>query len=275
MSFFARLSNGWEIARTSFRVLNAHKELIVFPILSGISILLVAGSFFAGFLSHADWDAANISIGRTAMYLLVFAFYIVNYFIVVFFNMALMHCAKLYFDGEEVTVAKGLQFSMSRLGAIFSWAVFAATVGIILKMAQDNMGWVGRLIISFVGFAWSVATFFVIPVIAYENVGPYEAVQHSARLMKEKWGESIGANFSIGLVGLVVFIPLAFCAMAVSALINEFAGIAIFVAGTLLIVAVSSALHSIFISAVYNHINGNLNDHFNKQMLDGLFTEKN
>jgi len=47
--------------------------------------------------------------------------------------MALIHCTRMYFKGEEVSVKAGLQFSLSRIGAIFSWAVFAATVGLILK----------------------------------------------------------------------------------------------------------------------------------------------
>ncbi len=276
MGFFTRLSNGWEIAMTSMKVLNANKQLIIFPILSGISLLLVIGSFVVPFLAIHGWDvkAVDINGNRAVMYLWTFVFYIVNYFIVVFFNMALMHCARLYFEGEEVTVNKGLRFSVSRVGAIFAWAVFAATIGTLLKMIQDNLGWLGKILISLVGFLWSIATFFVIPIIAYENVGPYDALQKSAGMMKEKWGETIGANFSIGLVNMVAVVPLAIVAFAVGAMSNIIIGGGVFVLGMVLIFAISSALHSIFISAVYNNINGNLNDHFNQQMLDGLFVQK-
>ncbi len=275
MGFYNRVSNGWEVAKTSFQVLRAHKELIVFPILSAISILLVLGSFCTLTLYSAGWNVDNLQLNnRALLYLCIFLFYIVNYFIVVFFNMALMHCAKLYFDGEEVTVAKGLSFSLSRIKAILSWAVFAATVGVILKIAQDNLGWIGRMIISFVGIVWSVATFFVIPVIAYENVGPYDALKRSGHIMREKWGEGISANFSLGLVSLLCIIPVAVVGMGVTALVNEGLGIGIMVAGVLAIIAVFSALHSIFISAIYNNINGNINDHFNQQMIEGLFEPK-
>ncbi len=261
---------------TSMKVLNANKQLIIFPILSGISLLLVIGSCVVPFLAIHGWDvkAVDINGNRAVMYLWTFVFYIVNYFIVVFFNMALMHCARLYFEGEEVTVNKGLRFSVSRVGAIFAWAVFAATIGTLLKMIQDNLGWLGKILISLVGFVWSIATFFVIPIIAYENVGPYDALQKSAGMMKEKWGETIGANFSIGLVNMVAVVPLAIVAFAVGAMSNIIIGGGVFVLGMVLIFAISSALHSIFISAVYNNINGNLNDHFNQQMLDGLFVQK-
>ena len=281
MSFFTRLSNGWTIAMTSLKVLNANKELIIFPILSGISMILIIGSFAAAFFAHAGWDIDSLNIAgnnvktesRSVLYLIMFLFYIVNYFVVVFFNMALMHCARLYFDGEEVSVAKGLQFSVSRIGAIFSWAVFAATVGMILKIIQDKAGALGKIVTGIIGIVWSIATFFVIPILAYEKLSPMEAVKRSTQMMKDKWGETIGANFSIGIVSFLGIICIAAVAGLI-AIANLWVGIAIFVVGFLAVVTISSALHSIFISAVYNNINGNLNDHFDQQLLDDLFVPK-
>src|SRR5688500_4331069 len=129
MSFFDRLSNGWKIARNSFKVLQANKQLIIFPFLSGISLMLVIGTFFTGILANAGWDFDRMEeMSSFSIYFTMFLFYIANYFIIVFFNMALVHCTRLYFHGEEVTVGKGLRFSLSRIGAIFSWAIFADIV---------------------------------------------------------------------------------------------------------------------------------------------------
>lgn len=55
MNLFTRLSNGWTIAMNSFKVLKANKQLIVFPILSGVSLLLVSASFFTAVLASASW----------------------------------------------------------------------------------------------------------------------------------------------------------------------------------------------------------------------------
>lgn len=275
MDFFSRLSNGWQIARTSLKVLNAHKELIMFPILSGMSMAAVIASFTLVYAGRFGWHFdALFELNRAQQYLVVFVFYIVNYFIVVFFNMGLMHCARLYFDGEEVSISKGLQFSASRLGAIFAWALFAATIGTLLKIIQDNSGWLGKIVAGIVGFVWSIATFFVVPVIAYEKVGPFEALERSSKMMKEKWGESLGANFSMSLVGFIGMILVAVPAMAISALLDETTGILIMVGGMLLVWAVVSALNSIFISAVYNNMRGNLNAHFDQRMLDDLFVQR-
>src|SRR5687768_16942857 len=107
MNFLDRFTNGWTITLHSFKVLKANKELIIFPILSGISMLMILGSFAAVLLSGAGWDIDNVYLDDSSgliTYLLVFLYYLVNYFIVVFFNTALIHCTRLYFNGEEVTI---------------------------------------------------------------------------------------------------------------------------------------------------------------------------
>jgi hypothetical protein len=274
MGFFDRMSTGAEIARSSMKVLAANKQLIIFPILSGISLLLIGGSFVFALLPITSWNTDEVNIRSNIAYLIMFLFYLVNYFVVVFFNMALMHCTKQYFDGEEVTISKGLRFSADRVNVIFSWAVFSATVGVLLKVIQDNAGWLGRIITSAIGLVWGVATFFVVPILAYEKLGPVDAVKRSASMMKQKWGESIGSSFSFGLLQMCLFLVLVIVSYGVGYYINEALGIFLCVAGLLMIVIISSALNSIFVSAVYNNINGNISDHFRQQLLDGLFQEK-
>src|SRR6266487_3130396 len=202
MNFFERLENGWKLTMSSFKILKANKQLIIFPVLSGISLVLIIGSFVVASMANNGWELQTIRElkGSVEYYAVIFLFYLVNYFVVVFFNMALIHCTRLYFKGEEVSVRAGLKFSMSRIGAIFSWAVFAATVGLILRAIQENSGIIGKIITGIIGIVWSVATFFVVPVIAYENLGPVGAFKRSAQLMKQKWGESIVAGFSFGLI---------------------------------------------------------------------------
>lgn len=275
MSFIDRLSNGWKISMTSFKVLKANKQLVIFPILSGISLLLILGSFVTILLAGVGWDTDAIQESSRGMdYLFIFLYYLVNYFIVVFFNMALVHCTHLYFKGEEVTIEKGIRFSMSRIGAIFAWSMFAATVGMILRLLAENLGSLGKILIGLIGIVWSVATFFVVPVIAYENLGPVDAFKRSAQMMKEKWGERIGAGFSFGLVSFIATLVVGGGLFVIGAVFNVIVGIFLAVLGVLLVAAVMSAVKTIFISAVYHNINGDPVDYFNQQMIDGLFVQK-
>jgi hypothetical protein len=275
MNFFSRLSNGWNIAFDSFKVLRENKRLVIFPILSGISMLLIIASFVTIMLASAGWDVDNFSGPEgSSNIVLLFLYYLVNYFIVVFFNTALVHCARLYFHGQEVTVSAGIRFSMSRIGAIFAWAMLAATVGTILRLIEENVGWLGKIIVGLLGVVWSVATFFVVPVIAYEDAGPLEAFKRSSSIMKEKWGERIGAGFSFGLVQLVGVIIVGVPLFLIGSLVHIILGVFLAVLGVSLVIAIISAAQTVFISAVYHNINGDPVKHYKQEMIDNLFEAK-
>ncbi len=276
MNVFDKLSAGWRIAMSSFKVLNAKKDLLIFPILSGISIILVVASFFFGFVSIKGWDFLESAdeINTPAHYLVYFVFYVVNYFIVVFFNMALVHCSRLYFRGEEVTVAAGLRFSMSKIGVILSWSVFAATIGLLLRVLQENLGIIGKFVTGLIGIVWSVATFFVVPIIAYEDAGPIDAVKRSTQLMKEKWGESLGGNFSFGLIQFLGIVVVGLPLYLLGAMIHPLAGIAAAVIGVFIVISIISAAQVIFVSAVYHDITGDVTEHFDRHLVDDLFEQK-
>jgi Family of unknown function (DUF6159) len=275
MNFFDRLSNGWTITMNSFSILRKNKQLIIFPILSGISLLLMMGIFVLGIMAAAGWDVDYINTDNDVLnYAIMFLFYFVNYFVVVFFNMALIHCSKLYFDGEEISVSTGLKFSASRIGVILSWALFAATIGTILKIIQENSGWLGKIITGLLGIVWSIATFFVVPVIAYEKLGPIAAFKRSTQLMKSKWGESLAATFSLGLIQTLVFLLAMIPIFLIAAYVDVYLGIFTGVLVGFLIFAVFSAAQTIFISSVYHNITGNIDDHFDQKLVDSLFVIK-
>lgn len=274
MTFMNRFSNGWTIASNSFKVLKENRQLILFPILSGISMIVIVASFFTAVLGFNGWNIDNVQENsRVAGYAILFAFYIVNYFVIVFFNMALIHCTSLYFKGEEVTVRKGIDFSMSRIGSIFAWAVFAGIVGGILKIIQENVGSLGKIITGLIGVVWSIATFFVVPVIAYENLSPIAAFKRSASLMKEKWGERIGAGFSFFLINLVSVAAIGIVALVIGS-VNVIAGVFVGVLGVLLLMTIMSAVKTIFISSIYHNINGDPVELYNQQFIDNLFEYK-
>ncbi len=275
MNVFEKFSNGWKISMNSFAVLKENKQLIVFPILSAISMILIFGSFITAVFAAAGWDANNIEEKSKAVnYLVLFLFYLVNYFVVVFFNMALIHCTHLYFNGEKPTVADGLRFSASRIGAIFSWAVIAAVVGTILKIIQENVGSLGKIITGIIGIVWNIAAFFVVPVIAYEKLGPIDALKRSTQLMKEKWGESLGATFSFGLIQFVSVLMVGGVLFLLGSIIHALVGVALAVLGIMMVIAIMSAAQTVFVSAVYHNVNGEPVKHFNQALADNLFVSK-
>jgi hypothetical protein len=73
-----------------------------------------------------------------------------------------------------------------RLVPILLWAVVAATVGMALDAIHERVGFVGRIIATITGAAWSLATFFVVPVLVLEMTGFDETLLKQAFLPKRR-----------------------------------------------------------------------------------------
>ncbi len=207
---FERIERGWETATESLAVLRADKELLVFPLLSGFASLLVIASFacpiwFTGYIEtlkqQKEWWHEPL------VWVISFAFYATNYFVILFFNSALTGSALIRFRGGDPTVNDGFQVALSRLPQIASWTLLGATVGMILKAIESRSGKAGEWISSILGIVWSVATFFVVPVLVVEGVGPIDAVKRSSKVISEKWGESFVADLGLGLMAFLAMIP--------------------------------------------------------------------
>jgi hypothetical protein len=283
--FFERLATGWELVKQSLKVLRLDKELLVFPLLSGIACTLVLATFavpmwFAGvFEPPSDQDAGGLS--RIVWFLIVFAFYFVNYFIMIFFNSALVGCAVIRLKGGDPVVRDGIGAAMARLPQIAGWALVAATVGMILKAIESRSEAVGRFVTGLLGAAWSILTFFVVPVIVIEQTNPIEAVRRSSSIMKSTWGEALGAHFGITfivfLAYLVALLPAGLAAAAFSAQMIAIGVVLAVVAVVwmLLVALVSTALNSIIQAALYVYaVDHKVPAHFDSGVLEHAFMPK-
>jgi len=257
---FERLSRGWDLAKQSWRVLMLDKELLLFPLLSGISCILVLASFAVPLWSTGYVETVlneEAPAQDVLSWVLLFCFYVVNYFVIVFFNSALVACAIIRFRGGDPTVSDGLRAAGQRLPVIFGWSLLAATVGVLLKAIESRSERVGQIVVSVLGIGWSIATFFVVPVLVVENVGPMDALKRSWGVIKKTWGESIGANFGIGfmtfLCTLVCFAPIVGGGYLLSQghTGTAVAAFALGFIGLLLVSLISSALNSIILAALY------------------------
>ncbi len=182
---------------------------MVFPIVSTIVGLLVAASFFVPMVFIVGPD--NLENPPIWTYVATFCYYIVSYFIVIFFNAGLIYCANENLHGRPAKFADGFRVASSRLGAILVWAVISATVGTVLKMISENFGVIGSLVIRLMGAAWTVVTFFTVPMMVIEKVGPVDALKGSWDTIKKTWGETVVGNAGISLAMTLLFlIPIPF-----------------------------------------------------------------
>jgi hypothetical protein len=202
---FARIGYTWRIMGASFEVLKQDKQLLLFPILSSISCLLVLLSFALPLWLTRAWEAP--SGARPLYYGVMFLFYFVNYFVITFFNAAVVASATMRLSGGEPTFGDGLRAAMSRLPQILGWALLAATVGMVLRIIEERSERFGRFIASLLGSVWSLVTFLVVPVIVMEQKGPLEAMKKSTSLLRKTWGEQLVSAMSFGVIFFFLTLP--------------------------------------------------------------------
>ena len=258
---FATIGRTWNLMKSSLSVLSKDRELILFPIMSAISVLALLGIFAAigsstGSLDRIEAmmeDQATAEGATVADVILLVAMAVGSYFLVIFFNAALIAAALQRLRGGDPNVGSGLRAVVPHIHNILGWAIISATVGLLLQLARgrtDNM--LGRIALSIVGGIWAYMTFFVVPYLVTQGIGPIQAIKSSAGLFRRTWGEQFTANFGFGLfylvAGLIAFLPAA----AIFA-ISPFAGIAVGVLAFAIALGAGAATEGIFKAALFEY----------------------
>jgi hypothetical protein len=280
-----RFERSWLLIKASLEVLRTDNALLILPALSGLATIMLAIGFVV--LASADGVFAAMHTGRSLhasgqFYAWLFCWYVVQYFVVIFFNTALVGTAIALLHGERPTVGLALELASSRIGAILGYAVISATVGVLLHALAERLGLIGRLIEGALGLAWTAATFLVVPILAAEGVGPWQAIQRSTELLRKTWGENLIGNAGITVVmsaisaitGVVGFGG----GMALVRLGHPVLGVALFsaaITALLLVVLVAAALSGIYSAAVYYYaVVGQPPAGFDADMVRNAFTRK-
>jgi hypothetical protein len=278
-----RLKNSWELVKQSWGVLKQDRELAIFPLMAGIASLLVMATFLIPMVLAGVFDSFvnNGEVGIFS-YLVLFLFYIVSYFVTIFSNSALVGAALIRLRGGDPTVKDGLRIAREHIGQIFSYAVIAATVGLVLKMISERSGAIGKIVTGLIGLAWSLATFLVVPVLITEDLGPVDAIKRSGNLLKKTWGEQVAGNFGIGtIMGLVtfgailLFVPLFIVAVSAESVALIITIVALLLITLIVIALISSALSGIYAAAVYQYaITGKAGEFYDPSLLKDSFKTK-
>ena len=252
-----KIARTWSLMSECWQVLKQDKSLLVFPLISGICCLLLLASFAVPLYAAGKWEPPGhdaTAQQQLAYYGTLFAFYVCNYFIVMFFNAAIIACAASRMGGGNPSIGDGLRAAASRLPAIAGWALVSATVGLILRVIEDRSEKIGQIVAGLLGMAWTVVSFLVVPILVIENKGPIAALQDSTALFKKTWGEQLVSNFSFGMIFFLLAIP-AFALFILGASAGNTAvliGCAVLAVIYLIVLAlVQSALQAIFQTALY------------------------
>lgn len=259
---------GWTIAKASLAVLRAQPKLMVLPICSGIAMLAIIALTLPLVAAFGDSSQSD-TVNETVFYLTLFGGYIACYFAMLFFNAALIFCAIRHFQTGSTTLGEGMAAAGRRALPILVWAIIAGTIGLILRVIGETLTRLARkefgAIVAFMvklltaGLygLWLAASYFTLPVLVVEGVGPIGAVRRSTQLIRAHWGDVLGGQSMLGLLTLLAILLPGAAVGGVAYLFQDAAqaylgvlvGVGIAYVGVVMLI--SSVLGMIFLAGVY------------------------
>jgi uncharacterized protein DUF6159 len=244
-----RIGRSFALVGQSYRILMQDKELMVLPLISGATIVVVAGGVAFGFGIPLDGVGRHQS---AVLYLPMFVVYVIAYAIGIFFQAALVAGATERMRGGDPTVGSALAAAWRRIGPILLWALVAATVGMILRSIQERAGFIGRIVVGLLGAAWSLATFFVVPVLVLEDRSISETFTRSTSVFKKTWGETVVGATSLGAAAVCAWLTLV-AVVTLLAYVIGVGAVAVGFAGAIVLMVFFSALQGIYVASLYRY----------------------
>jgi hypothetical protein len=267
-----RITRSFRIVQQSFGVLMRDKELMVLPLLSGLIVAAVSLSFFFS-ISFDVADAARND--RFLLFVPALLIYFFAYAVGIFFQAAVVAGATERLRGGDPTIRSAMAAAARRIGPILGWALIAATVGVILRAARDRSGALGRIVTGLLGAAWSLGTFFVVPVLVLEDLSVGRSLARSIEVFKKTWGETVVGTAGVGIVAFLASVALVAVAAGLAALGAPAAALAFAVIGAIVLMVFFAALQGVYVASLYTYAtSGRAADGFDEDLPGNAFTPK-
>lgn len=277
---FTRISRSFDLVKASATVLRAQRQLLLFPLIGGLAMVFIAASFIlplfvSGALVHSSGSFAPLG------YAFGFLVYVINYFVMFYFNTALVACVMMHLDGGTPTLGDGLRAANARFGTILGYAVISATVGMLLRAIQERVPFLGRVVVALIGAGWAIASFLVVPVLVVRNTGPFDSVRESAALMKRTWGENVigqaGMGLAFGLIQMAIVVVAALATAAVVMLHMPLLVIPVIVLAVFAVLGamlIHTALTGIYAATLYRYADAGSSGLIDDEVLRNAFLPK-
>lgn len=201
MSVLSRLGTGFRLAGQSASVLRQNPGLAVYPLVGGLAMAVFVLTAVGGFVAVGGTESLPV-VAAT-----LFAVYVGTSFLASFSIAALSWAARETFAGRDPTVSAAFRAAASHVWALLAWAVVSALVGLLLRAIEESSDLAGTIVAAVLSLGWAALTYFVVPVVVFEDAGPRTMIQDSAGLVRETWGESIGSEFGVGIVSFLLAVP--------------------------------------------------------------------
>lgn len=257
-----RIKKGWALTKKAWGVVRENPGLVRLPIIGGVFAfiaMVVFGGPGVAIIALSDESNAGYVAGGI---LIAIGGYLSSYF-VIYYNVALAAAADLAFRGQPADNKAGVAIARQRRKVIAQWAAVAVIVSAIFNLIRDRGGIAGQIAAGLGAAIWALITFLIAPVLAFEGLGPLDAIKRSSSMFKEKWGQQITGNIAIGAItGIAMVLAILVAVVGGFALASGSTPAVIAGSGLLLLgivgfiaaAIVSGAVRGVFGVALYRYI---------------------
>jgi len=280
-SFLTKFVNGFKILFISYRLFFKRPRYLLFPFINVLLIvtlcsltafaihLSVGLEAVSVFMEKFSEDSKQIlTVGDYAALMSLFvSICIVFTYVFTLISVSISYFSMKILKDEDAAVFQAIGFGLKRSFKILKWATISAIVGIIIRALKDRKEGLGAKVLAYTGgLLWGIATFFIFPTIAFEDLSIFKSIKYSANLFKKTFGESAVAVFGFGLIEVLMLLILPVGTMVATIGLHDFlvplfpkvnaqlAAVMFFsptVFVTLFLLAMFSVVKTIFKTAIY------------------------
>ena len=206
--------------------------------------------------------------------------YFLSMFLGTFCNVAFYHEIMQALNGQAVSIRRGFRHAALRWRAVLTWSLFAGLVGYIIQTIEQRVGFLGRMITSLIGFAWSISCIFIIPTLVRDpETNPLKLLRHSAGTLKRTWGELVVGFVGMDAVLFLIIVPVMFIVIALGGIFHSVAmPLFVFFAMFFMILPFSwikNVVNAVYRCALYIYATeGVVPEPFDKELLDSAWKVK-
>ena len=269
-------ATSWQLFKSCVDFLKANKDLMALPIISLLSslvmmVLLLGGGIFE--LSMAKHYDSHFAVG---IVLLGIAYFALS-FLTIFFNATLIVCAATRLKGEAMTLRQAFGTTSKRIPSLIGWCLVSSVIGLLINALERSHNILETIVAFVIGFSRALCSYFVLPIMVLENMGPIAALKHSVRKFRRNW-RRVG---SVQMIFLLFFMAVIAGVAAASQLIGYFPVIpvpviiGVCVLAYLAFMAFSVTLGAVANSAIYLHTLKEVTvPYFDASLLDSVIVRR-
>jgi hypothetical protein len=247
-----RFRRGLRLVGIGFTMARDEPGLIMVPVVAFVIQLLICGLGFLILwpslrsLHSTDGQSAHFSAGQ---WLVAVVVGVLVMFVSVVSHAAIITRVMARFHGQSVTNAQAARAALTKSPQLLGWAFINYVVISILRNI-GNRGILGLLVGALLRAGWTLASFFVVPVILFEDKGAIASIKRSVQLCRSRWGENIVGNGALGVIAVVAIMVDVVVSVVLGAVFAPL-GVAVGIIGLAAILLVLTVATAAFNAALY------------------------